>query len=464
MAVNINPAELAGLPLSYRQAEVRTIARCMRVGDSCSVVGVSGMAKSNLFRHLIQRHAREYYIGDGWQKYFFLAADSNALGQITEPAIYDLLMERLISESIQHGATAEVTSRLEGLHLRALSSSEALVWKRSFTQSVQTVMASDPACHLVFLFDQFDEVYKTLPPHFFANLRFVRDEYKYRTSYVLFTRDELPQLCHALECEEFYELLSPNVITLGPYDHDDALFLLSRVSSRYSQSLSEEVSERLIGLSGGHPGILKAACIAILQGKATLPEGDENGTEPFLAVEDVRVECAKIWESITDDEQRALRSIIMGHSESELEAKTVRRLKFKHLLTNRDDVSSLCPIFTRYVLEIKMDSRAETKIQAGPLRIDSAGEIWVNGRLIVPPLTKKEFLLLKYFCMEPGRLCSRDEIIAVVYPNEYKVGDTPSDEALNALVRRLRERIEQFSKGQCRIATVRGKGYRLEIT
>jgi DNA-binding winged helix-turn-helix (wHTH) protein len=464
MAAYINPAELTSLPLTYRQAEVKAIARCIRVGDSCSVVGVSGMAKSNLFRHLLKRHVREYYLSDDWQKHFFLAADSNALGQITEQTIYDLLMDQLISESNQREATAEVTARLEELHLRALSSSEVLIWKRSFTQSIQTVMTSDPARHLVFLFDQFDEVYKTLPPHFFANLRFVRDEYKYRISYLLFTRDELPQLCHALECEEFYELLSPNVIALGPYDHDDALFLLARVSSRYNQSISEEVSERLIELSGGHPGILKAACIAILQGKVILPECDKKGTESFLAVEDVYAECTKIWESISDDEQRALRSIIMGGLESELEAKTIRRLKLKHLLTNRDDIPALCPIFTKYVSEIKIDSKAGTKIQAGPLRIDSAGEIWVNGRLIVPPLTKKEFLLLEYFCLEPGRLCSRDEIIAVVYPNEYKSGDTPSDEALNALVRRLRERIEQFSKGQCRIATVRGKGYRLEIT
>lgn len=464
MAVYINPAELPGLPLTYRQAEVKAIARCMRVGDSCSVVGISGMAKSNLFRHLLQRQAREQYLGEAWQKYFFVAADSNALGQITEQAIYDLLMDRLNSESGQLGATAEVMSRLEELHRRALSSSEVLIWKRSFTQSVQMVMTSDPTCHLVFLFDQFDEVYKTLPPHFFANLRFIRDEFKYRVSYVLFTRDELPQLCRALECEEFYELLSPNIIALGPYDTGDALFLLSRVSSRYSQSLSEEVSERLIWLSGGHPGILKATCIAILQGKAALPESDENVTEAFLAVEDVHVECTKIWGSITDDEQRALRSIIMGGLESELEAKTVRRLKLKHLLTNRDDIPVLCPIFTQYVSDIKIDSRAETKIQAGPLRIDSAGEIWVNGRLLVPPLTKKEFLLLEYFCLEPGRLSSRDEIIAVVYPNEYKAGETPSDEALNALVRRLRDRIEQFSRGQCRIATVRGKGYRLEVT
>lgn len=153
----------------------------------------------------------------------------------------------------------------------------------------------------------------------------------------------------------------------------------------------------------------------------------------------------------------------MGAHESELEAKTVRRLKLKNLLTNRSDLPTLCPIFTKYVSGIKMDSRAETKIQAGPIRIDSAGEVRINGRPIIPPLTKKEFLLLEYFCLEPGRLCSRDEIIAVVYPDDYKAGDTPSDEALNALIRRLRERIEQFSKGRCRIATIRGKGYRLEI-
>ena len=68
------------LPLSYRNREVSDIMRAIRAGDSCSIVGVSGMAKSNLFRHLLNLEMRQHYLGDGWQTYIFLDADSHALG------------------------------------------------------------------------------------------------------------------------------------------------------------------------------------------------------------------------------------------------------------------------------------------------------------------------------------------------------------------------------------------------
>jgi len=78
-------------------------------------------------------------------------------------------------------------------------------------------------------------------------------------------------------------------------------------------------------------------------------------------------------------------------------------------------------------------------------------------------LTKKELLLLEYLCLEPGRLRSRDEIVAVVYPEEYQVGNSPSDDALNALVKRLREHLEKIARRGHYIVTMRGKGYRLDI-
>ena len=81
----------------------------------------------------------------------------------------------------------------------------------------------------------------------------------------------------------------------------------------------------------------------------------------------------------------------------------------------------------------------------------------------MPALTKKELQLLEYLCLKPGRLHTKDEIIAAVYPEEYLVGGSPTDDAFNAVVKRLRDRLEQSAKrGNC-IVTVRGKGYRLEV-
>ena len=87
----------------------------------------------------------------------------------------------------------------------------------------------------------------------------------------------------------------------------------------------------------------------------------------------------------------------------------------------------------------------------------------MRGNLLAPSLSKKELLLLQYLCLEPGRLRNKDEILAVVYPDEYQVGGTVTDDAITALIKRLRERLQQFSAGANYITTVRGKGYRLEL-
>ena len=75
---------------------------------------------------------------------------------------------------------------------------------------------------LCFLFDEFDDAYRTLAPEIFRQLRAVRDANKYRVSFVLFVR-HLPELLRSpTDNESFYELLSRNGLGLGPYNRTDA--------------------------------------------------------------------------------------------------------------------------------------------------------------------------------------------------------------------------------------------------
>lgn len=439
------------------------IARYIRAGDSCSIIGISGMGKSNLFRHLCSSQTRQYYLGSEWRKYFFLHADSHALGELSERAIYDLLLRCLTTECQQQDVEQHILTRLEQLHQQVLPTTDQLIWQRSFVQAVQLVMNSDPARHLVLIFDEFDSIYKTLNPRFFTTLRSVRDEYKYRISYLVLTREELPYINSTLEHEEFYELFSSNLIGLAAYSHDDALLLLTQISERYGHVLPAEVCERLIALTGGHPGLLKAAYMALLNGNTNLPENNDDAANMLLEVKDIHNECVKLWKSITGDEQEALRALTGSSMGGVPDEEINRRLRLKNLTRPQNGKLWLfCHLFAKHVSQQRTSRTPGIKIQAGPIRIDTAGEVWIDGQQAAP-LSKKELLLLEYLCMEPGRLRTKDEIVAVVYPDEYRIGATPSDDALNALVKRLRAHLEQFSHGRNYIATIRGKGYRLDI-
>ncbi|HXG41899.1 MAG TPA: glycoside hydrolase family 3 N-terminal domain-containing protein [Dehalococcoidia bacterium] len=95
------------------------------------------------------------------------------------------------------------------------------------------------------------------------------------------------------------------------------------------------------------------------------------------------------------------------------------------------------------------------------LTVDLAGRrVFIKGHELLPPLSREQFDLLAYLYENAGRVCTREEIVRRVWP-EADAGGI-SDQALDSLVHRLRERLRSSGAEQVRIVTLRGLGYRLE--
>ncbi len=87
---------------------------------------------------------------------------------------------------------------------------------------------------------------------------------------------------------------------------------------------------------------------------------------------------------------------------------------------------------------------------------EAAGLARVDRRVV--ELSPKEFALLAFLYERRGRVCSKDEIGAAVWP-EYAEG--VYDYQIENLVRRLRARIEPNPSEPVLLLTVRGLGYKL---
>ena len=74
------------------------------------------------------------------------------------------------------------------------------------------------------------------------------------------------------------------------------------------------------------------------------------------------------------------------------------------------------------------------------------------------PLTRGEFRLLRLFVSRPGRVLSRDAILEAVANRPLEL----FDRSVDALVGRLRRKIEPDPKTPRLIATVSGEGYRFD--
>jgi predicted component of type VI protein secretion system len=86
--------------------------------------------------------------------------------------------------------------------------------------------------------------------------------------------------------------------------------------------------------------------------------------------------------------------------------------------------------------------------------------VLVAGRELSPPLSLAQYRLLELLYDRDGRVCNRDEIVEAVWPEVAEEG--VSDQAMDALIRRLRERLGEIDPDHQYIVTVRGHGFRLD--
>jgi hypothetical protein len=95
------------------------------------------------------------------------------------------------------------------------------------------------------------------------------------------------------------------------------------------------------------------------------------------------------------------------------------------------------------------------------LRLDKRSRrVWVGTVEILPPLSVSQFQLLELLYDTPGEVVSRNQMIKIIWGQEDAVG--VSEQALDALIRRLRDRLAAVDAKHPFLITVRGHGLRLD--
>ena len=116
-----------------------------------------------------------------------------------------------------------------------------------------------------------------------------------------------------------------------------------------------------------------------------------------------------------------------------------------------------------------LSSDATTAVDTGPLRPAATGrlmldirsrQVWVNQQQMNPPLSALQFHLLWVLYQHQGQVVTRPDLVSEVWGDEQSAGVT--DQALDALIRRLRDRLAEMDPSHPYIVTVRGHGLMLE--
>lgn len=437
-------------PLSYRQEILAPLFKLVQSSESCVLVGVASMGKSRLVQHMLQPAVQQHYPADNAQKILFVWVDCNRLAAITEWGLYELLLTAL-TEAIDSHALANLRQDLNQLRKEALLAGNALLAQRHVELAMR-MLVQERRLQLCLLLDEFDEAYQTLPRQTLANLRALRDANKYRLSYILLMRDHPAQLRPPQECEGFYELCSRSIMGLKPHTLEDTQALLRGIALRRgheSGNITDEAVAQICQFSGGHPGLAVALLNALIQ---TPPIG-LSWLEWGQGCPEPTEECRKIWEGLRNEEQHALHHLTNGLTPGFRERDSLILKGLIHI-SQSQQFNFFSPLFYHFVMRQAPASKYQ-------LHIDKqAGTVWVNGQR-TKTLTDKEFKLLAYFYEHQNDIREVSQVIAALYPGSEAFNI--NDNAISALVKRVRDKIEPDAKHPQFLLNVKGRGYRLLV-
>lgn len=435
------------LPLSYRSELMHQLMPSLHAGESCQIIGVSGSGKSNLGRFLLRCDVQEHY----WHSDHLwpVLIDTHSLGlseRSLEYEVYETMVHQIVEEIHRRELAPDAISWADGLHADLLHDHSAYLARRTLGR-LCTTLASAHHVRIIFVFDQFDRLWRSASPSLFLSLRHLRDELKYHVVYLVQTRNHLHHTRDdLLAVEDFAELFSAHCYGLGPYSARDAHTMLERLSARSGVHLDAYTVRTSLHASGGHASLLRAVYWALHQGHTP-----GHTLEDLLTLPTVGDECDKVWQDLTVDERHLAHHLATGHADIHEHAHALAGLRLKGL-AHAELSELMVPLLHRYAAHQIEPAQHGVHINARQRTVTRDGV--PLGRTLSP----LEFNLLAYLASRSGEVCRRDEILNALYQEEAL--DT-NDERLDTLVRRLRVALDDDARRPRYLVTHRGVGFQM---
>lgn len=369
------------VPIDYQRQDARDVFRVLGAGESCALVGIGSVGKSNFLRFITRADVKQHYLGDRGARLITVLLNPHHLIHLQAQALaeagsvwpgYEIMLSRLrrtLSSMIAQGllplpptdqrAMLDAVGQCYGMLFddRSLLRQTGI---RQLEDAVLEVVRASEHLRLVFMFDEF-EAFVHLPAAFFQSLRGLRDDFKQRVMFLTASRTVLPALVQdayrpAQEqqaMEGFVELFYGFTHHMHLLDDDSAIFSIRRLENRNQMERISPLLEReLLRATGGHAGLLRRAFLPAT--RVAIPENVNLPAfiEYLLADNGVQQECRTMLASLTPAEQQMLMEIATRQEIVPETDAVWRLLADKHLVGRRSDGTPALtiPVFAMFLL------------------------------------------------------------------------------------------------------------------
>lgn len=423
----------------FRKSDIPQITRLVKTGKFCQLICVPGGGKATLLQFLAAagEPRPEGRTAAHLQGFHFVYLNLLELESYDQPQVNEFL--------------------LHSLDPAAKHSPDPFVLAKQLSDTVRQLTAKNA---LVLLFDHFDEFQNRLSRSFFQTLRTLRDPQKYRFGAVFGTRRDLRQLIDPDLRRQFYDFFV-NAVYMKIYDEAATTSLLLQIEQVTGKKLSPEQKKGIINLTAGHAKLTKVVAETVLQENLPLKK------EALAKHPAVRAALFELWLFLTAQEQHILTSLSgnkpIPSSEALDNLISFDLIQPPPTIPTHEPTSLpahnayfTIPLFAEFVHQ-NAPTLHQEKISYNP----TTREIQKGEEIISELLSPQENRLLRFLIENQNRIVDREEIIQAVWP-EAQAAEGVSDEAIDQMIFRLRQKIEDEPGKPQHVLTVKGLGFRFK--
>lgn len=427
-------------PPDSRFSEIEKVLSFIKNGNSCQIVGLPGVGRSNLLGLLsYNRAVRQKHLGENQKWFHFVLCN---FSEIRKKPLFDATKFIFLSlvDSLRERRMDEEYEALDKIFKESVVSKDELVLFQGLKRAID-FMCIEKELTVVFLFDRFEEYISMLETEFFANLRILRNRAKYRFSIIFSLNRPLEDLIEPMLFADFYEFLAGNIVYLPLLDKPGLDFRISYLEKVSGKKIDKKIIDDVISLTAGHGKLTRLSLEAILSNQeAGIKNKDLK--DSFIEQKSIQSALFEIWISLLPEEERGIHDSRFIIHDSYLEE--------VGLIQNGEIT---IPLLTDFILSMK-ESNNQT------ITFDHiTNEIKKGETIISDTLSSSEFRLLKFLLENSDKIIEREEIIKSVW-KDAKSTEGVTDQALDQLIFRLRKKIEDDPNNPVHLQTIKGRGIR----
>lgn len=420
-------------PLTFRQEDAKELGKHLKNRHGVVLVGMKKVGISNFLRFFLgNKDIPGTYIKD-YKKHLFIPVDLNDLVECEIAPFWTLTLKRIVdsveNSSIDEKVKKEITDLfMDSIQLQDLFFTIDNVRLALFKITEQGYL---PTLFLL----RFDRMKDSVTPEFFANMEGIKST-NHQTSFVFTSYKPLKRLIPLVLPKTSWTVFFKNIYIL-PAKKDDVEIIFNAYKKRFDFSLSKELENYLFELVDGYTQYLQLALIFLHDKKETV-ETKEELFEGLKRDERINFQSEELWESLDKDSQDVLRKII-NNEKILLEEK-------RHAIYLWNTGFIKISGANNYIFSKLFEDFVKNKEKDG------------NTREANNEFSKKENLLFNFLLDNKDKICEREQIIEIIWPEEEELG--VSDWAIDKLVARVRNKLK-LQKNNFEIQTIKTRGYKL---